>query len=516
MQLPTERQSVRLDASTNEADAPPGNVPSYERCVSAMGWRRGHMLNDDDLTLIGEHQDGYPTLSWRQFGMRRADRRSHLYAIGKTGTGKSTMLERLIRQDLERGEGVALLDPHGDLSERLLDCIPPWRMNEPCYFDPADLTHPVGFNIVADQHPDRRHLARSDAVSAFKAHYGESWSNRIETVLAHTLAALIELPGTTLLTMPRFLTDTPYRERVVQRLADHELKRYWSVEFKNYSRSQQTDWTMSTLTRVEQFLMSPMTRNIFGQETSGFDPRSIMDRRGIFIANLSKGKIGEDSANLIGSLLVSSFALAAAARADIPEHERADFYLYVDEFKNFAPDSFASILSEARKYRLSLALFHQYIDQLSDPLRRAVFGNVGTTVAFRVGQTDAVHLANEFENQFAPERFTGLGRYEVAVRLLAHGAPSTPFTGRTISPGKSAYQLGTEMRAQSRRRHARARADLERELTAQYEAAESDTPKKPSEPKRREPKPDPAALTAWREKMDELEHLIASERESKE
>src|SRR5436305_51961 len=213
--------------------------------------------------------------------MRRADRRSHLYAIGKTGTGKSTMLERLIRQDLERGEGVALLDTHGDLAERLLDCIPPWRANELCYFDPSDLA-----------------------------------------------------------------------------------------------------------------------------QTSGFDPRTIMDRRGIFIANLSKGKIGEDSANLIGSLLVSNFALAVVARADTPEHHRADFYLYVDEFQNFATDSFASILSEARKYRLSLSLFHQYIDQLSDPLRRAVFGNVGTTVAFRVGQTDAVHLANEFEHQFAPERFT--------------------------------------------------------------------------------------------------------------
>src|SRR3954449_7840787 len=216
-----------------------------------------------------------------------------------------------------------------------------------------------------------------------------------------------------------------------------------------------------------------------------------MDRCGIFIANLSKGKIGEDSANLIGSLLVSSFALAAAARADTPEHARADFYLYVDEFQNFATDSFASILSEARKYRLSLALFHQYIDQLSDPLRKSVFGNVGTTIAFRVGQTDAVHLASEFEHQFAPERFTGLGRYEVAVRLLEHGAPSTPFTGRTLAPDRTPYGQGAEMRAQSRRRHARARAGLERELTAQYEAAESDVPKKPTEPKRREPKPDP-------------------------
>src|SRR3954447_8574629 len=380
------------------------------------------MRDDNDLTLIGtcQESDGISSVT-RPFGIRRADRRGHLVALGKTGTGKSTLLESLIRQDIEHGEGVALLDPHGDLAERLLDCIPPWRTNELCYFDPSDLVHPVGFNIVAEQPGGRRHLARSNALASFKAHYGESWSNRIETVLAHSLAALIELPGTTLLTLPRFLTDTPYRERVVQRLSDHELKRYWSVEFKGYSRSQQTDWTMSTLTRVEQFLMSPMTRNIFGQETSGFDPRTIMDRRGIFIANLSKGKIGEDSANLIGSLLVSSFALAAAARADIPEHDRADFYLYVDEFQNFATDSFASILSEARKYRLSLALFHQYIDQLSDPLRRAVFGNVGTTIAFRVGQHDAEHLASEFEHQFTPERFTGLGRYEIAVRLLEHG-----------------------------------------------------------------------------------------------
>ena len=270
---------------------------------------------DDDRTLIGEHEESNGIeLETRRFGMRRADRRGHLYAVGKTGTGKTTLLEHLIRQDIEHGEGVALLDPHGDLAERLLDCVPPWRTNDLCYFDPADLAHPVGFNIVADQPPDRRHLARSDAVSAFKAHYGESWSNRIETVLGHSLAALIELPGTTLLTMPRFLTDAgvprargaaPRRPRA-QALLDRGVHGLQPVAA--------TDWTMSTLTRVEQFLMSPMTRNIFGQEKSGFNPRAIMDRRGIFIANLSKGKIGEDSANLIGSLLVSSFALAAADR----------------------------------------------------------------------------------------------------------------------------------------------------------------------------------------------------------
>ncbi len=465
------------------------------------------MRDDNELTLIGEYEesDGIGMV-WRDFAIRRADRRNHFYAIGKTGTGKTTLLEQLIRQDIENGEGVFLADPHGDLSERLLDCIPPSRTNDLCYFDPADLAYPIGFNIVADQPPDRRHLMADAAVSAFKAHWSESWSNRIETILSHSLAALIELPGTTLLTLPRFLTDDAFRTRAAERLTDHELRRYWREEFQGYSRSQRTDWTMSTLTRVEQLLMSPMLRHVFGQAVSGFDPRAIMDRRGIFIANLSKGRMGEQASNLVGSLLVSSFALAAATRADTPEQERADFYLYVDEFQNFATDSFRTILSEARKYRLNLALFHQYLDQLSDPLRAAVFGNVGTAVAFRIGQRDADALSKEFEHELQPEQFTGLRRFEIAVRLLDHGEPREACTGFTLAPADPPYRLKETMRAQSRRRYARARADIERELTIQYEAAVP--PKQAKAKTERTPKIDPAALTAWREKMDAFESII--------
>ena len=271
---------------------------------------------------------------------------------------------------------------------------------------------------------------------------------------------------------------------------------------------------MSTLTRVEQFIMTPMTRNIFGQERSGFSPRTIMDRRGIFIANLSKGKIGEDSASLIGSLLVSSFALAASERADMPESERADFYLYADEFQNFATDSFASILSEARKYRLSLALFHQYVDQLSETLRRSVFGNVGSTIAFRIGQRDAEHLAAEFGHDLTPEHFTDLKRYQIAVRLLQHGEQRKAFTGLTVAAGDPPYRLAESMRAQSRRQHARPRDDIERELAVQYEAAAVQPKKEKPAPAERKPRIDPNAVAAWREKLDELQRAIELQREA--
>ncbi|SUS07753.1 conserved hypothetical protein [uncultured Defluviicoccus sp.] len=420
-------------------------------------------MNDDDLTIIGR-RFGYGGSLAAAFGIRRADRRGHLYALGKTGTGKSTLLERLIVQDIQRGEGVALLDPHGDQATRLLDFIPPERINRTCYFNPADLAHPVGFNILASHPPERRHLAVSGVVSAFKGIWRDSWGPRLEYILANAVAALVELPGATLLHLPRLLADDAYRDRVGRRLADPIVRRYWLEEFAGYDPRFRAEAIAPVQNKVGQLLMSPAVRHIFGQERSTLDPRAMMDRRWIFIANLSKGLLGDDKASLIGSLLVACFELAALSRADTPEAERPDFYLYVDEFQSYATESFASILSEARKYRLCLSLFHQFEGQIADPVRRAVFGNVGTILAFRLGQADAEHIAAELEHVFKAQELTDLGRFEIVVKLLEHNAAAVPF--RAVTEPNDAPRFGrtATIVEQSRMRFSRPRAAVERSL----------------------------------------------------
>ena len=337
------------------------------------------------------------------------------------------------------------------------------RTDHVCYFDPADLAHPIGFNILSGHDdPERRHLAVAGAVSAFKGFWGESWGPRLEYILANALAALMELPGATLLQLPRLLTDDAFRERMGGRLTDPVVRRYWLEEFAALDKRMRAEATSPVLNKVGQLFMSPMMRNIFGQQNSGFDPRFTMDNRRILIANLSRGKIGAANSALIGSLLVSAFELAAAGRADIPEHERVDCYLYADEFQHFATASFGSILSEARKYRLSLALFHQYEDQLEEEIRRAVFGNVGTLIAFQVGQRDAEHLSREFEHDLTPEDLTALDRFHIAVRMLENGRQSVPFRARTSRPDAVRHGRRETIIMQSQKRFARPREKVER------------------------------------------------------
>jgi hypothetical protein len=393
--------------------------------------------------------------------LSRADRRRHVYAIGKTGTGKTTLLERLIVQDITGGEGVALLDPHGDLAERLLDYIPRSRTDDLAYFNPADLAHPVGFNIVADVEPDLRHLAVSGAVSAFKAIWADSWGARLEYILGNALAALIETPGATLLSLPRLLTDDVYRVRVTARLEDPVVRRFWLEEFGAYDKRFRTEAIAPIQNKIGQFLMSPSVRNIFGQERQAIDFRMAMDRRQIVIANLAKGRIGSDKSNLIGSLLVSQFELAAMSRSDTPEEARPDFYLYVDEFQNFATTSFATILSEARKYRLSLHLFHQFLDQLAEPVRQAVFGNVGSMLAFRLGQSDAEVIAHEYDKEIEPRQLTELSPFMLYARTLKAGEPSQAYLMRTLPNQAERVGQANNMITQSRTRFGRARERVE-------------------------------------------------------
>ena len=370
----------------------------------------------------------------KPFGISRADRRQHLYAIGKTGTGKTTLLRNLICQDIERGNGVGLIDPHGDLAEEILDCIPSWRSDHVLYFNPADSDFPIGFNVVRSSLGARRYLESSGLVGAFKHLWRDSWGPRLEYILYASVAAPMECENVSLLGVPRMLVDAQFRAWVLRQVRDPIVLSFWEKEFARFDKRFLAETIAPIQNKVGQLLMAAPLRNVFGQVKSNVDPRFIMDNKRIFIANLSKGRLGEDKANLLGSLLVSKFQSAAMERADMPEASRKDFYLFIDEFPNFSTESFAGILSEARKYRLNLTLSHQYIDQMTKEVKDAVFGNVGSLVSFRTGHRDAVVLANEFGSGYAPEQFTDLPNYQIRVKLLNCGEYGEPFLGKTTPP----------------------------------------------------------------------------------
>jgi hypothetical protein len=348
--------------------------------------------------------------------------------------GQRGLLRNWIIQLISLGHGVGLIDPHGDLAEDLLHHVPSWRADHLVYFNPADLDFPIGLNLLANVPPDERHLVASGIVGAFKSIWRDSWGPRMEYILHNAIAALLECPNTSLLGINRLLTDVIYRAWVVRQVKDPFIREFWEREYASYDPRFQREAIAPIQNKVGQLLMSPVIRNILGQVQRKVSFQFIMDERRLFIANLAKGKLGHDKANLLGSLLVTQFQLAAMARATQPEAERRDFFLIIDEFQNFTTDAFASLLAEARKYRLCLTGSHQYVDQLSLPIRQAVFGNVGTTISFRVGQTDAAVLEKEFGNEFIANQFVDLNRYEVLVKLMEEGQDKVPFRGTTMQP----------------------------------------------------------------------------------
>ncbi len=417
-------------------------------------------MNDDFITL-GTREGWNSVVS---FGLSPADRRHHVYVIGKTGSGKTTLLRNMIVQHLAAGHGVGLIDPHGDLAEELLNHIPPWRADHLCYFNPGDLEFPVGLNLLANVPPDERHLVASGIVGAFKSIWRDSWGPRLEYILYNAIAALLDCQNTTLLGVNRLLTDDAYRAWVVRQIKDPFIRDFWAEEFASYDERFRREAIAPIQNKLGQFLLNPVVRNILGQVQSKVSFPFIMDNQRIFIANLAKGKLGHDKANLLGSLLTTQFQLAAMARTNQPEHERRDFYLFIDEFQNFSTDAFASILAEARKYRLCLTLSHQYIDQVPLPIRQAVFGNVGTLISFRVGYTDAEALHQEFGNTHIAEQFVDLDKFEVLARLLEDGVNKEPFRARTLAPVENPVGRRMKLIARSRERFATARAQIERKL----------------------------------------------------
>jgi hypothetical protein len=381
-----------------------------------------------------------------KFGIKAKDRTRHVYVIGKTGVGKSVLLENMAVQDIQNGEGFAFIDPHGKTADLLLDYIPKERLDDVLYFAPFDLSNPVSFNVMEDIGPDKRHLVAAGLMSAFKKIWVDAWSARMEYILNNTILALLEYPNSTLLGINRMLADKSFRKDVVAHVTDPGVKSFWEGEFANYTDRFAQEATPAIQNKVGQFTANPIIRNIIGQPKSTFNIREMMDQKKILIINLSKGQVGEDSANLLGSMLITKIYLAAMSRADLREVELnklPNFYLYVDEFQSFANESFADILSEARKYKLNLTMAHQYIEQMSDEVRAAVFGNVGTMITFRVGATDAEYLEKEYAPAFTAEDLVNLDRYQVYLKLMIDDMASSPFSARTLPPRPAAARAGS-------------------------------------------------------------------------
>lgn len=390
------------------------------------------------------------------FGMKLDDRRRHLALLGKTGMGKSTLLERLASSDIAAGRGVALIDPHGDLAEHLLSTVPKRRTNDVLSFDAGDRGFPIAFNPLALRRIEDRPLVASGVLGAFRKLYPEFWGPRLEHIFRNVLLALLERPDATLLSAVRMLSDARFRADVVSRLSDPAVRAFWTQEFSAMHPKFQAEAIAPIQNKVGQLVTSPILRAILGQPKTAIDLRRIMDRRQVLIVNLSKGRIGEDASNLLGSLLISSIQLAAMARADVPEEWRPDFFLYVDEVQNFATESFSVILSEARKYRLSLIVANQYLAQLDEATFHALFGNLGTLIAFQAGVKDAEMLSEQLGQELTPQDLMMLPRFCAYARLLIDGMPSRPFSLRTLPPGIPADpKRATIIRNVSRHRYAR-------------------------------------------------------------
>ncbi|MEK7641456.1 MAG: type IV secretion system DNA-binding domain-containing protein [Patescibacteria group bacterium] len=406
-----------------------------------------------------------------KFGIKAKDRTRHVYVIGKTGMGKSTLLENMAVQDIQTGEGMCFIDPHGKTADLMLEYVPKERIRDVIYIAPFDLDHPISFNVLESVDATKRHLVVGGLMSTFKKIWEDAWSARMEYILTNTLLALLEAPNTTLLGVNRMLSDKAYRNEIVSHVTDPSVKSFWVKEFANYTERMAAEAVPAIQNKVGQFTANPLIRNMIGQAQSSFDFRKAMDERKIIIINLSKGRIGDENMKLLGGLLVTKIYLAAMSRADVPDRVMKmlpNFYLFVDEFQNFANASFADILSEARKYKLNLTIAHQYIEQMDEVVRPAVFGNVGTMIAFRVGATDGEVFEKEFAPVFVLEDLVNLGFAQIYLKLMIDGLSSSPFSATTLPPiphPDTSYV--EEIIAASREQFSRPRAEVE-ELVARF------------------------------------------------
>jgi hypothetical protein len=434
------------------------------------------MEQKSDITLFAKTNFRNREVS---FGIKRDDRRRHVYIIGKTGMGKTTLIENMVIQDILNGEGVAFVDPHGDSVEKILNYIPSNRINDIVYVNPADMDFPIAFNPLEAVDPKYKHLVADGLMGVFTKIWAGVWSPRMEYILNNTILALLDSPGNTMLGIARMLVNKSYRKKIVDNIKDPVVKSFWVDEFANYNDKFRTEAIAPIQNKVGQFLSSSIIRNIVGQTKSTIDLRDIMDNKKILLLNLSKGRIGEENSALLGAMIITKLQLAAMSRVDIPEEQREDFYLYVDEFQNFATQSFANILSEARKYRLNLIVAHQYIGQLitnkDTVVRDAIFGNVGTILCFRVGADDAEFLEKEFEPVYTMNDLVNLAKFNIYLKLMINGMSSTPFSATTLPPISTLTGNFDKVISVSRERYGTRREIVEGKISkwlgAEYHAA---------------------------------------------
>jgi len=424
--LPTSYvKTPQINWVSSRAFEPPSNLPIIDPDLS------DEVVPENDLTPIWKTNFRWTNMS---FGIWPNDRRRHMYILWKTGMWKSTLLENMIIDDIRKWRWVAVIDPHGDLAEAVIWFIPKSRTNQTIIFDPSDTSWPIAFNMLEDISPEHRPLVASGLVWIFKKIFWDSWWPRLEHILRNTILALLEYPNSTLISIPLMLTSEVFRSKVVEKIKDPVVKKFWTWEFAKMAPNQRSEAVWPILNKVWQFLSSSILRNVLWQPKNSFSLRWAMDNQKIVIVNLSKWKIGEDASALLWAMLVTKFQMEAMSRADIAESKRVDFYLYVDEFQNFATDSFATILSEARKYKLNLVMANQYIDQMQESVRWAVFWNVWSIVSFQVGYHDANILKEVLTWEILEDDLMNLKKYNIYTKQLIDGMPSPVFSASTFAP----------------------------------------------------------------------------------
>lgn len=428
------------------------------------------LIKPEEVSFIGE--TNYRNEN-KKFGIKRLDRRRHLYIVGKTGSGKSKLLELLLIADIQNGQGCCLLDPHGDLAEGLLKYVPTERIKDVVYINPADRDFPIGFNPLepVEDYETRQHLS-TFFISIFKKLFAASWNPRMEHLIRYITLALLETPDSSVLGIPRMLSDTSFRQRVIMQIKDPVVKGFWTNEFSASAEQFSREAVVPILNKIGQFISNPVVRNMVGQNKNVLDFGKFMDEGRIVIINISKGKLGDENAALLGSMFITKIQQAALARAKMPEDQRRDFYFYVDEFQNFATDAFSSILSEARKYHLDLTIAHQYIAQLPEDVKATAFGNVGTIIVFAVGGDDANYLAKEFAPTFTAEDLINLNNREMYIKMSIDGKLTPPFSARTLDIPKPGQNFTEEILSNSRLTYGKNRVSVENEIKAWTESAQ--------------------------------------------
>jgi len=454
----------------------------------------GSDANDDQISAFGV--TNFRGIN-HQFGMLRYDRSRHVYIIGQTGAGKSGLLELFALSDIFHNQGYAIIDPHGDFAINNMKFIPGSRLNDVVYFNPADTAYPLGFNPLEVTNPNQKTNISSEVIGVLKRMFGDSWGPRLEYILRYTILALLDRPETTMLDITRMLTDKNFRKETLGYCRDTVVLQFWNVEFASWNDKFVAEAVAPVLNKVGAFTANPIIRNIIGQPKSTFNIRQIMDEGKILIVNLSKGLIGEDNAAILGSFLVTKIQLAAMSRSDIPDiRDRRPFYLYVDEFQNFATDSFATILSEARKYGLNLTVANQYISQMNETVRDAVFGNVGTMISFRVSADDAPILAKQFEPNFEAVDLLQMHNRNFVINMVIGGEKTPAFSARTLELPPSQADNTLHIIEHSRRMYSRSREDVEKEINAAImpqPQPQKQSPRPAAQPITRQPAQQPIA-----------------------